>query len=458
MKTHPASQATQGNVLVICLCTCAVIGFAIASCYAMVRNQMAVAARSQSWNESLVISEAGIEDGLALINKYSDTAVARGVWAQGQDAANDNWTTISTTGPRVFHVQRSMNSNFYNTYVTNSADGQPWILSIGTKQVSGLGSAVALRRAIVVRATPGSLFQGGLIAKGGVSLQGNVVVDSFNSQVAGMNTNGQYHPSIRRDNGVIASASSNVVATVTVGGSVEIYGKVFTGPEDGFVYNGNVAIGSESYVDGGSTGPEAGSSQNDLNMYIPDAPTPPTSGGLPLLPKATVSFQGTNYANSQLLGTGGYYKTGSINLQNTEKILVLGNVKLYVTGNFKMTGGQVIIGANSSLTLYAGGDVDLGGGGVVNKTGFATNLTVNGLTTCTSIKYSGSSDFIGTIYAPQADLELTGGGSTDLHFSGSAVADTIKLSGHTQVHYDESLNQLPVGPHYYVTAWREIAL
>jgi hypothetical protein len=146
-------------------------------------------------------------------------------------------------------------------------------------------------------------------------------------------------------------------------------------------------------------------------------------------------------------------------LSSSEKILVQGNVKLYVPGDFRMSGSsQIIIGTNSSLTFYAGGNVDLGGSGVMNRTGNATNLTINGLASCTSIKYTGSSDFSGTIYAPYAYVELTGGGSTDLHFSGSVVAGSIKVSGHTQVHYDESLLQLPSGPHYYASSWREIAL
>ena len=454
MKTHSISCRKQGNILFICLFTCVLLGFAIGACCIYVKSQLVAAARSQSWNESLVLSEAGIEDGLMLINKYSGTTIARGVWAT--DARNDSWEQISSTGPSVFWVRRSMtNGNFYDAYVTNNADGQPTIRSVGTKQFAT--GDTTIRRAIVVKAIPASLFQGGLIAKGGVTLGGNVLVDSFNSQVAGQNINGQYDPSIRRDNGSIASASSNVVADVSFGGSVEVYGRIYVGPEDEIDYQGNVAIGSESFVDGNSTGLQTGYAQNDLNIYIPDAPAPP-SGGIPLPPKTTVLWQGTNYNNSQLL-TGGNYKTANIQMNNSETILVQGNVKLYVTGNLRMSGqSQIIIGPNSSLTVYAGGSVDLNGGGLVNRTGNATNLVLNGLPTCTSINYSGGSDFIGVIYAPQAAFTMTGGGNNVYNFIGSAVAGSIKLQGKYQVHYDESLIQIPSGPHYYATSWREIPL
>ncbi|HEX5222682.1 MAG TPA: hypothetical protein VFZ59_24210 [Verrucomicrobiae bacterium] len=451
MKTHQSTPRQDGNVLVICLFTCAILGFAIASCFVYVRNQMTAAARSQSWNESLVISEAGIEDGLMLINKYSDTTTPRGWWTN--TATDDSWTRVGNA-PLVFWVQRTLNGSRYDVFVTNGT--QPWIRSVGTKSFSA--GRAAIQRAIVVRATPGSLFQGGLIAKGGVTLQGNVLVDSFNSQLAGANIDGKYDPSIRRDNGSIASASSNVVATVTAGGSVQVYGKVYTGPEDGFVSNGGATIGSEAFVDGASTGIESGFVQNDLNLYVPDAPTPSTTG-IPLPAKGNTVVGTNTYTSSYYLTEGSYRNVGNLQLSSSDKIVVSGNVKLEFMNDFKMSGSsQIIILPNSSLTIYARDSVDLAGGGVMNQTGYATNLTINGLPTCTSIKYTGSSDFVGTIYAPYAYLELSGGGSSDLHFVGSAVASSIKVSGHTQVHYDESLLQLPSGPHYYTTLWAEIPL
>jgi hypothetical protein len=203
---------------------------------------------------------------------------------------------------------------------------------------------------------------------------------------------------------------------------------------------------------------EPGYSQNDLNIYIPDAPAPPT-GGLPLPSRTTNPFQGTSYGNSYLLtdSGSGNYQASSIQLSSSEKILVKGHVKLYVTGNFKMSGqSQIIVGTNSSLTFYGGGSIDLSGGGMVNRTGSATNVTFNGLTTCTSIQFTGGSDFIGTIYAPQAAFKMSGGGNNIYNFVGSAVAGSINLNGKYQVHYDESLIQVPAGQHYYVTSWREI--
>lgn len=458
MKTHPHLSRREGNVLIICLLTCALLGFAIASCFVYVRNQMVSAARSQSWNESLVISEAGIEEGMMLINKYSGTTIPRGQWTNDAAAGMDSWNLIANS-PKVFSVQRAMNGASYQTYVTNNTDGQPTIRTVGLKQFSG--GQVEIGRVIVVKAAPGSLFQGGLIAKGGIELKGNILVDSFNSQLAGANINGQYDPTIRRDNGSVASASSDVVAEISANGSIEVYGKIYTGPEDSFINKGQATVGSEAFVDGTTSGVESGFVQNDLNLYIPDAPKVDFTG-LQLPAKGTFNVGSNAYANAYPLGSlssGGKYQVKDLDLKNSEQLVVQGNVKLYVEGSFSMGAqNKITISPNSSLTIYAGGSVDLAGQGVVNLSGYAKNLTINGLNTCTSIKYSGSSGFVGTIYAPYANVELVGGGSSDVHFAGSVVANSIKVSGHTQVHYDESLLQIPAGPHYYAISWKEVPL
>lgn len=116
---------------------------------------------------------------------------------------------------------------------------------------------------------------------------------------------------------------------------------------------------------------------------------------------------------------------------------------------------QIIIGTNSSLTIYASSSLDFSGGGVANGTGYATNLTVFGQTNNTSIMVAGGSQFIGVIYAPYANYSQVGGGSSVMNFSGSTVANTVTLSGHSQIHYDESLVATPAGPTYYVTSWKE---
>jgi hypothetical protein len=94
---------------------------------------------------------------------------------------------------------------------------------------------------------------------------------------------------------------------------------------------------------------------------------------------------------------------------------------------------------------------------VVNGSLNATNFTYLGLPGNTSISYSGNTSFIGTIYAPEADLSMSGGGSTTVNFVGSAVARSASISGHYAFHYDESLGGAIFGggASYFVASWKE---
>lgn len=92
----------------------------------------------------------------------------------------------------------------------------------------------------------------------------------------------------------------------------------------------------------------------------------------------------------------------------------------------------------------------------MNGTGYATNLTLYGTTTCTNITYSGGSDFLGTIYAPYAEFLMTGGGNNTYNLIGSVVANSVVINGNYQIHYDESLVQPRVGANYYASYWREV--
>jgi hypothetical protein len=107
--------------------------------------------------------------------------------------------------------------------------------------------------------------------------------------------------------------------------------------------------------------------------------------------------------------------------------------------------------------LYvAGASTSLGGSGVVNGTGSATNFSYYGLPSNTSVSFSGNAAFVGTIYAPNAALQLGGGGSNTFDFVGASVSNTVQMNGHFNFHYDELLGRQNNGASYYITSWNEI--
>src|SRR6185295_5824827 len=90
------------------------------------------------------------------------------------------------------------------------------------------------------------------------------------------------------------------------------------------------------------------------------------------------------------------------------------DVILYVSDSVKLanSGDQVHIAAGGIISMYVGApSVTLSGQGVVNDSGVAKSFTYYGLPTNTQFKLGANAAFTGTIYAPQCDFTLGGGGN-----------------------------------------------
>src|SRR5204862_7826679 len=139
--------------------------------------------------------------------------------------------------------------------------------------------------------------------------------------------------------------------------------------------------------------------------------------------------------NTWLLGAGNY-QLGSVNISVGRTMYVTGNATLYVNGNFSTSGsGGLYIAPGASLKLYIAGTGSFSGNGIVNNAGVARNLSIYGLNSSRSISYSGTSEFIGTVYAPHADFRFSGSSGAFGAFTG----ETINVSGGAHVAYDEDL-------------------
>ena len=139
-------------------------------------------------------------------------------------------------------------------------------------------------------------------------------------------------------------------------------------------------------------------------------------------------------------------------------MLVAGDAVLYVTGDMAMTGqSQIIIAPGASLKLYvAGGSTNLAGNGIQNNNADATKFSYYGLPTNTDISIGGNAAFTGTIYAPNADLHLHGGGNDTYDVVGATVTKTVQMNGHFNFHYDERLGRTGGAVRYNVASWNEI--
>lgn len=154
-----------------------------------------------------------------------------------------------------------------------------------------------------------------------------------------------------------------------------------------------------------------------------------------------------------VLDNGDYYLSGI----SSANILVRGNARLYVQGSVSQSGGSAItIGNSGTLQVWVAGSVSFTGNAAVNTTGDATRMRINGLPSCTSISFSGNSEFTGTLYAPQAHMTYNGGGTDRADFMGAAIVGSAQLNGHFEFHYDENLGRNGPSAAFVIDSWAEI--
>lgn len=156
--------------------------------------------------------------------------------------------------------------------------------------------------------------------------------------------------------------------------------------------------------------------------------------------------------------SGDRYEVSNLRLSGSQRLIVTGKeVALYIREGFSMTGlSEVIIAPGASVKIYVGGDVALAGNGILNYSQNAASFEIFGLPTCKNIAISGNAAFTGVIYAPQADVTMNGGGNNIYDVVGAIVANTAKMNGHFNFHYDEALGRAKILSKYSVASWREL--
>jgi hypothetical protein len=437
-------KRNQGSVFVVILVITALIGVTLASYLSMVSNQNLSIMRSLAWNEAVAVSEAGIEEAMAHLNKNRT------------NRAKDGWVLVGTNVVK----EKNLGIQKFKTYIDANAE-YPRVVSEGWVRHPQTAEYLPTPRTVRVSTTNDMIFAKGMVAKGNIDLAGNgIASDSFNSKVPAYNTGGKYDPAKKKAGGDIATNSS-VVDSLDVW-NAEIYGKVSTGP-GGNVKIQNGSVGSLAWVDSGKTGIEPGWSADDMNVYFPnvDAPGPYSSSpGIPLswFPGSVV-IDGTLTSFNYAVPPANYTLTGGLDLNN-KSMVITGPTIIYIkSGDLKTSGsnGGITIAPGGNLQLYMGGEKTvISGNGILNKSGNALNFAYWGLPSNKEVTLQGNGEFIGTIYAPQAALTFGGGGSSGEDFIGAAVGASVKMGGHYKFHYDENLGKFGYVRGYTVVSWNEV--
>jgi hypothetical protein len=188
------------------------------------------------------------------------------------------------------------------------------------------------------------VFGAAIVARQNVNfLSNDVAVNSYDSADPAKSTYNEYDKNKAQANGDVASSDGFVQV-----GNANINGKILTSP------NGSISFGPNGYAGPiGWTGPGLYSPEwyrNDYRFVFADVKRP--FGNPALVPSPTttlVSVPGPNGTNYWNLTSGDYYFSGSPTMNNLN-IVVSGNVRLWVTGDFKPnTSQEIFIGPNSSV-------------------------------------------------------------------------------------------------------------
>jgi hypothetical protein len=149
-------------------------------------------------------------------------------------------------------------------------------------------------------------------------------------------------------------------------------------------------------------------------------------------------------------------KYSSIDLGNSETVIISGDVSLYITGDITLgNSAELQIEQEASLTLYLGGDFEgKNSSAVNNETQDPGCLQIYGLDSCETIIFKNSSDLFGAIYAPNADVIMQN--SADVY--GAVVAKTFDMRNSGVFMYDASLRDTSVNDElvrFEINRWHE---
>src|SRR5215471_9417964 len=199
------------SALAVTLLTCAILGTLVGSYLYLGGSQNLSVARSQNWNQALVVAEGGVEEAMALLNSGVQAPNLKGdsTW----NSAGGGVFTNDTSRPAC-----KFGTSYYQVSITNGFVGaNPVIIAKGYVPVPI--SSPVLCRTVRVDTQPRKTFpvKGPMIVEQTFNSNGNNVgTDSFDS------TLGLYNPTNNiSTNGDVVCLTTNANSIVIGNGKIE---------------------------------------------------------------------------------------------------------------------------------------------------------------------------------------------------------------------------------------------
>ena len=431
--TTTVRRGKEGSALMTAIIAMFVVSLLVGGYMTLASSEYRLATRSLLIGASFSLAEGGVDLAIDALND-SDTS--------GWNVSGSTWTRevtgieITTGGTGAIRV-----------VITDATSNTPTIHSEGI--VSGHPSGDVTKQ-LQVSLTSGFFpYKNGFDSKNGFVLKGqNVTMDSYNS------ANGAYSGS-NRGSEIRVSTVSIETDAIDIG-NANIFGYVAVGATlaPGQTGSDVIDVGPKgsitAYGEGEGEGIQEDRITTDYYASFPNISAPSVSSGWEFPNSGTITDSGTYYVDGDWSLEG---ESGSLVIaSNTDIILV-------VTGTFELKGNATLtLDTDATLKLFVEGDVSIGGNGILNSSN-PKNLEVIGTNTNEgeqTIKFSGNGKLSATVYAPNANVELKGGGSSG-HVYGAVVAYDASLVGGTHFSFDEALADVNLGStDYEVFQWLEM--
>lgn len=269
---------TRGSALVIVMVLGTLMLLSVSGYLTIVNHQAFLSARSQAWNTSIAVVEAGIEEAMEHLNANPASLATQGWGYDGTRYVLD-YDMGDGSGYSVSIDMTDPENPEVVSKAFSTLDGGPITPVFAT--VGAPNERVTLTRAVRVRATRGSMYIKGMVAKISVDMNGNdVMTDSYDSSTETKSTDHRYDPGKAGDNGDVY-VNSSILNAINVG-NANIYGKVATGPRGTVAVGPTGGVGEKSWVatHPGQIQPEWHS--DDMNFTFPETPLPFTTGIAPI--------------------------------------------------------------------------------------------------------------------------------------------------------------------------------